>query len=119
MTTKIKTDDHPVTQKEFVETKNEFRERFDRIERTMATKDDLERHAKMLIKHDADIEYIKNTMSTKDDIRKVLTAIDNFTGKNQDHEHKAIPNTLRLEVIEPKIENHEKRISSLESTMLK
>jgi hypothetical protein len=54
-------------------------------------------------------------MATKDNIKQVITAIDSFVNKTEDHERKSIINTQRISQIEPKVEDHEKRIGILES----
>lgn len=107
-------------------TSKEFNKRIDDIEQKMATKDDIKnmatkddigRLSKQIIKNTEDIETIKQTMATKDDVRHILTAIDSFASKTEDHERKAITNTHRIKEIEPKVEDHEKRITTLESNI--
>ncbi|MEW6041184.1 MAG: hypothetical protein AB1633_06650 [Elusimicrobiota bacterium] len=144
---KPKTNNQYVTSKEFNETKKEFIERFDKIEKNMATKDDIKRLDqridtvdqridtvdkkidvvdkkidttaarlyKEIVKNSEEIKTIKETMATKDDIRQVITAIDSFAHKTEDHERKAIMNTHRIIELEPKVKDHEKRISVVES----
>ena len=119
MPTKKQTNNKYVTSKE-------FNKRIDKIEqkmatkddiKNMATKDDISRLSKVIIQNSEDIKYLKETISTKDDIRGLKTAIDAFAGQTKDHERKAETNTYRINEIEPKIEDHGKRITALESTV--
>ena len=119
-----KADNKFVTSKEFNETKKEFIGRFDKIEsnmatkddiKNMATKDDIKRLAISIIQQNDKINLIEQKMATKNDIKQIITAIDSFASKTEDHERKAIVNTHRINEIEPKVEAHEKRIGLLES----
>ena len=112
-------------------TKREFNERFDEINKdiksikeTMATKDDLKnfatkddikRLAISIVQTTDKINSIEQKMTTKDDIQRIITTMDNFTGRTIDHERKAETNTHRIKELEPKVESHEKRITALES----
>jgi hypothetical protein len=53
------------------------------------------------------VNLIEQNMATKEDIRQVITAIDNFASKTEDHERKSITNTYRINELEPKVEDHE------------
>ena len=126
-----KTDNQFVTRKEFVERFDkvdkkfdEIDKRFDKIENKMATKDDIKNMATKddikrleiaIVQINERLNSIEERMATKDDIKQILTAIDNFAGKTEDHERKAILNTVRINELEPKVEDHEKRITKLES----
>ncbi|OIO76148.1 MAG: hypothetical protein AUJ85_01255 [Elusimicrobia bacterium CG1_02_37_114] len=133
MLKKSKTDNQFVTSKEFNETKKEFIERFDKIENNMATKDDIKRLDekidtvdkkidtttmrlyKEIIKNSEAIENLKETVATKDDIQRIISSIDSLGSQTKDHGHTAELNTHRIKELEPKVENHEKRIGKLES----
>ena len=70
---------------------------------------------KEIIKNSEDIKNLKETVATKDDIRQIMTAIDSFGSQTKDHERTAEINTHRIKELEPKVEDHEKRIGKLES----
>lgn len=65
------------------------------------------------------IDSIKRTMATKDDMKKILNAIYKLINKSENNDRLESLITYWLDIIEPKIENHEKRISLLESVVVK
>lgn len=124
MPKKSKPNNQGVPGKEIIERFNNVDEDIKSIKETMATKDDIKfikevitNMATKIINVAEDMKSIKETMATKDDIRLLKSDIDSFTGKNKDHENKAIANTERIKIIEPKIADHEKRIGVLESAL--
>jgi len=137
MPKKSKTNNQSVTSKEFNETKKEFIERFDKIDKRFEqvdkrfeqvdkrfeqvdkrfdeVKDIMSNMAIKIIDNIEDLKTLKETVATKDDIRQIMTAIDSFGSQTKDHERTAEINTHRIKELEPKVENHEKRIGKLES----
>ncbi|MEW6040693.1 MAG: hypothetical protein AB1633_04155 [Elusimicrobiota bacterium] len=143
MAKKVKSNNQPVSSKEFNETKIEFTKKFDDVYRRfdvidkrfndvylqiiknreeiinlkeiMATKDDIQRLSREILKNNEDIKNLKEIVATKDDIRQIMTAIDSFAHQTIDHERKAIVNTSRIMKLEPQVEDHEKRITALEA----
>jgi predicted nucleic acid-binding Zn-ribbon protein len=142
MMKKTVTDNQPVTKKEFRESNNAVQnqfekidKRFDEIESKMVTKDDAKNFATkddiksvnekisnlamVVVKNSEDIVNIKETittkLATKDDINRIMSAIDKFSSKDEGYGRKAEVNTHRLNEIEPKVEDHEKRIHVLEA----
>jgi hypothetical protein len=67
------------------------------------------------IKHDERFDNIEKNMATKNDINRIVNMIDTFAHKNEDCERKGIVNTDRIKNLEPKVENHEIRIGKLET----
>jgi hypothetical protein len=85
------------------------------IRSEMSTKDDIARLAVSILKTNDRIDVIEKKMSTKEDVDRIMSAIDSFVNKTNDHERKALTNTHRINELEPKVENHEKRIAALET----
>lgn len=138
MPKKISTNNQYVTKKEFKTSMDVIDERFDKvdkrfeqvdkrfdeIEQKMATKDDIKsikdvisNMATKIIDNIGDLKTLRETVATKDDIRRIQTTIDSFAGQTIDHDRKAETNTHRLNEVEPKVEDHEKRITALESAV--
>ncbi|MEW6040878.1 MAG: hypothetical protein AB1633_05100 [Elusimicrobiota bacterium] len=141
MAKKVKTNNQLISSKEFYETKKEFIGKFDDVYRRFDDVykrfddvdkrfDDVDRRfddvdkkiditamrlSKEIIKNSEDIKNLREIVATKDDIRQIMTAIDSFAHQTIDHERKAIVNTNRIMKLEPQVEDHEKRITALES----
>ena len=113
MPNKLKKNNHVVTSQEFNERLNKVDKRFEEIDKKIDNS--VIRLSKEIIKNSEEIKILKETVATKEDVQKIITAIDSFAGKTEDHERKAITNTHRLNELEPKVEGHEKRIATLES----
>ena len=117
MPKKSQTNNQHVTKKEFKGSMDNIDKRFEQVDKRLEQVDgSINRLAKSIITINDRVDSIEQKMSTKDDVQRIITAIDNLTGMTLDHENKAITNTHRLNEIEPKVEDHEKRIVALEST---
>ena len=62
-----------------------------------------------------DIRDIRETMATKDDINRILGAIDAFAGEARDHRRKDLERGHMMMKHEDKLEDHESRITLLET----
>jgi predicted RNase H-like nuclease (RuvC/YqgF family) len=80
-----------------------------------SVKDVISSMAIKIIDNIEDLKTMKETVSTKDDIQRIISSIDSFGSQTKDHERTAELNTHRIKELEPKVENHEKRIGKLES----
>ncbi|MCB4790720.1 MAG: hypothetical protein LHV68_02420 [Elusimicrobia bacterium] len=111
-------------------TKNEFKGRLDKVDVRFDKVDErfqkidgrfdkvelaLQNQAAAIISNTEDIKIIKETMATKDDVQKILSAVDNIARDVIDVGRKSVVNTHRINEMDIKIEEHEKRISRLES----
>ncbi|MEW6040692.1 MAG: hypothetical protein AB1633_04150 [Elusimicrobiota bacterium] len=108
--------------KVFNETKTEFTKKFDDVYCKIddvynEIKDDIKRLTITILQTNERVNLIEQKMATKDDIKQILTAIDSFAHQTIDHERKAIVNTSRIMKLEPQVEDHEKRITALESRL--
>ena len=69
--------------------------------------------------NEADIKNLQETLdtkvATKSDIHHMIDTIDGFVKRLETQENRSWTNLHRIGEVEPKIENHEKRISALES----
>jgi len=116
MPKKSKTNNQSVTSKEFNETKKEFIERFEQVDKRFdEVKDVISSMATKIIDNIEDLKTMKETVATKDDIQRIISSIDSLGSQTKDHERTAEINTHRIKELEPKVENHEKRIGKLES----
>ncbi|MCB4790800.1 MAG: hypothetical protein LHV68_02830 [Elusimicrobia bacterium] len=106
-------ENEPVTKKEFNERLDKVDNRFDK--NGIA----LQNLAKAVLSNTEDIRIIKETMVTKHDHKRVIDTLDIIVKKMEDFENKGIINTHRINEIEPKIDNHEKRITTLETVIQK
>jgi chromosome segregation ATPase len=59
-------------------------------------------------------DHLEHKVATKNDIQFVLNHIDAAVGKIQDFSRKALIQDYRFNQLEPKVEDHEKRIAFLE-----
>jgi chromosome segregation ATPase len=60
------------------------------------------------------VDNIEAMMATKSDIQRVLDHIDAFAGQIQNYSRKAAVHDYRFNQIEPKVEDHERRLSLME-----
>ena len=67
-----------------------------------------------LLRTEEDVKEIKRTMSTKDDINMIMDRLDYFAKGFDDYRKKAIVQDYRFNLFEPKLEDHEKRLTALE-----
>ena len=122
----------PVTKTDLIQARRELSDELAQVRSTMATKHDLKcavdelngkisRVAMAVVRTQADVSEIKSTMatsmSTKNDINRVLTAIDSIAGKTQDNNRAAIIHGQALTEDRVQLQNHERRIKSIETRL--
>lgn len=68
-----------------------------------------------LMQVDKRLDAVEKNMSTKHDIHNLIDTLDAFTKKIIVHQNKSLVHDHRLNEIEPKLDDHEKRILILEN----
>ena len=90
--------------------------RFEQVDKRFdEVKDVISSMATKIIDNIEDLKTMKETVATKDDIQRIISSIDSLGSQTKDHERTAEINTHRIKELEPKVEDHEKRIGKLES----
>lgn len=111
-----KSTDKPMTEKVFKAwTETVFNKEIDEIKNTMATKADLANIVREVLKTNEDVKNIQETMSTKEDSHLILKKLDEISLQNETSNRKSTVHDHRLNEVESKLTNHEKRLISLES----
>lgn len=83
--------------------------------KAFATKDDIGRLTSAIIKNSDDFKWIKESMATKKELDLFLNRIDDYAIEIRNYGRKALVYDHRFNELEPKVLNHEQRISALEA----
>ncbi len=97
------------TSKEVYLTKAEF------LKEAEITNAKIDRVALSLLDTQEKVKRIEETMATKSDVNLILDRIDYLTKRVVVFDRKVLVHDLRINELEPKVEDHEKRLTILES----
>jgi hypothetical protein len=91
---------------------NTFERKVDKKLSTLDSK--IDKVALSILKTQEDMHVIKETMATKNDVRLITTRMDAFAHRIDVYDKKAVVHDYRFNQLEPKVKDHETRLSALE-----
>ncbi len=68
-----------------------------------------------IMSFDSRLTHVEETMATKSDVNVILNRIDDFALEVRNFNRKELVQDFRINELEPKVDDHEKRISHLEN----